>query len=46
MNSRKQFLALETMSRERAQIAKKEFEYWLAEPKLMNGHGTKIPLIH
>ena len=31
MDSRKRFLALETMCRERAQIAKKEFEYWLAE---------------
>jgi hypothetical protein len=28
---RKRFAALETMSRERARIAKKEFEYWLAE---------------
>ena len=31
MDSRKRFLALETMCRERAQIAKKDFEYWLAE---------------
>jgi hypothetical protein len=31
MDSRKRFSALETMCRERAQIAKKEFEYWLAE---------------
>jgi hypothetical protein len=31
VDSRKRFLALETMCRERAQIAKKEFEYWLAE---------------
>ena len=31
MDSRKRFLALETMCRERAQLAKREFEYWLAE---------------
>jgi hypothetical protein len=31
VDSRKRFLAAETMCRERAQIAKKEFEYWLAE---------------
>ena len=31
MDSSKQFLALETMCRERAQLAKKELEYWLAE---------------
>ena len=29
--SRKRFSALETMCRERAQLAKREFEYWLAE---------------
>jgi hypothetical protein len=31
MDQRKRFSVLETMCRERAQIAKKEFEYWLAE---------------
>jgi hypothetical protein len=31
MYSRKQFAALELMSRERAALAKKEMEYWLAE---------------
>ena len=31
MDSRKRFSALETMCRERAQLAKREFEYWLAE---------------
>jgi hypothetical protein len=31
MYSRKGFLDLETMCRERAQLAKREFEYWLAE---------------
>lgn len=31
MDSSKRFLALETMCRERAQLAKKELEYWLAE---------------
>ena len=31
MDSRKRFSALETMCRERAQLAKKEFEYWLSE---------------
>ena len=30
-DSRKRFSALETMCRERAQLAKREFEYWLAE---------------
>jgi hypothetical protein len=31
VDSRKRFSALETMCRERAQLAKREFEYWLAE---------------
>ena len=31
MDSRKRFSALETMCRKRAQLAKREFEYWLAE---------------
>jgi hypothetical protein len=31
MDSNKRFSALETMCRERAQLAKKDFEYWLAE---------------
>ena len=31
MDSRKRFSALETMCRERAHLAKREFEYWLAE---------------
>ena len=31
MNSKDQFAALEVMCRERAAIAKKEMEYWLAE---------------
>jgi hypothetical protein len=31
MNSNRQFAALETMSRERAALARKEMEYWLAE---------------
>jgi hypothetical protein len=31
MKSQATFLALEMMSRERAAIAKKEMEYWLAE---------------
>src|SRR5207302_9870611 len=31
VDSRKRFLALETMCRERANLAKREFEYWLAE---------------
>jgi hypothetical protein len=31
MNSRSQFSALEVMCRERAALAKKDFEYWLAE---------------
>ena len=31
MDLRKRFSALETMCRERAQLAKREFEYWLAE---------------
>jgi hypothetical protein len=31
MNSKDQFAALEVMSRERAAVAKKEMEYWLAE---------------
>jgi hypothetical protein len=32
MSSKDQFGALEVMCRERATIAKKEMEYWLAEP--------------
>jgi hypothetical protein len=31
MTSKDQFVALEVMSRERAAVAKKEMEYWLAE---------------
>jgi hypothetical protein len=31
MDSKKRFSALETMCRERANLAKKDFEYWLAE---------------
>jgi hypothetical protein len=31
VDSRKRFSALETMCRERAHLAKREFEYWLAE---------------
>ena len=31
MNSKVQFAALEVMCRERAALAKKEMEYWLAE---------------
>jgi hypothetical protein len=31
MNSKQQFAALEFMCRERAALAKKEMEYWLAE---------------
>jgi hypothetical protein len=31
MDSKKRFSALETICRERAQLAKKDFEYWLAE---------------
>ena len=31
VDSRKRFSALETMCRGRAQLAKREFEYWLAE---------------
>jgi len=31
MNSKDQFAALEGMCRERAALAKKETEYWLAE---------------
>jgi hypothetical protein len=31
MNPRRQFYALEVMCRERAAIAKKDFEYWLTE---------------
>ena len=31
MNSKDQFAALEVMCRERAALAKKETEYWLAE---------------
>ena len=31
MNSRSQFVALEIMCRERAAVAKREMEYWLAE---------------
>jgi hypothetical protein len=31
MSSKDQFAALEVMSRERAALAKKEMEYWLAE---------------
>jgi len=31
MNSKDQFAALEVMCRERAALAKKEMEYWLAE---------------
>jgi hypothetical protein len=31
MNSDSQFAALEIMSRERAALARKEMEYWLAE---------------
>ena len=31
MNSKDQFAALEIMCRERAALAKKEMEYWLAE---------------
>ena len=31
MNSNSQFAALELMCRERAAVAKKEMEYWLAE---------------
>jgi hypothetical protein len=31
VDSRKRFSALETMCRERAQLARREFEYWLAE---------------
>ena len=31
MNSKSQFAALEIMSREKAAVARKEMEYWLAE---------------
>jgi hypothetical protein len=31
MDSKKRFSALETMCRERAQLAKKDLDYWLAE---------------
>ena len=31
MDSKKRFSALESMCRERAQLAKKEFDYWIAE---------------
>ncbi|SHJ94267.1 hypothetical protein SAMN05444159_1976 [Bradyrhizobium lablabi] len=31
MNSKDQFAGLEIMSRERAALAKKKMEYWLAE---------------
>lgn len=31
MDSRKRFSALETMCRERAELAKKDFDYWIAE---------------
>jgi hypothetical protein len=31
MNSESRFYALEVMCRERAAVARKEFEYWLAE---------------
>ena len=31
MNPKRQFYALEVMCRERAAIAKKDFEYWLTE---------------
>jgi len=31
MNSRSQFVALEIMCRERAAVARREMEYWLAE---------------
>ena len=33
MNSKDQFAALEVMCRERAVLAKREMEYWLAEAK-------------
>jgi hypothetical protein len=33
MHSKNQFAALELMCRERAAVAKKEMEYWLAEAK-------------
>ena len=31
MNSKSQFAALEIMSRQKAAVARKEMEYWLAE---------------
>jgi hypothetical protein len=36
MSSKDQFAALEVMSRERAALAKKEMEYWLAEAEEWN----------
>jgi hypothetical protein len=33
MNSKSQFATLEAMCRERAELARKEMEYWLAEAK-------------
>ena len=44
MDSRKQFLALETMCRERAQLAKREFEYWLAEADEWARYKDSSPL--
>ena len=44
MDSRKRFSGLETMSRERARLAKKDFDY--GSPKLMSVRGAKAPPTH
>jgi hypothetical protein len=53
MSSRSQFAALEIMSREKAAVARKEMEYWLAEaeewrrlqenPELSTGSAKRSP---
>jgi hypothetical protein len=53
MSSRSQFAALEIMSREKAAVARKEMEYWLAEaeewrrlqenPELSAGSAKRSP---
>jgi hypothetical protein len=49
MNSKSQFAALEIMSREKAAVARKEMEYWLAEAeewrRLQESPGTPAFII-
>jgi hypothetical protein len=42
MNSKDQFAALEVMCRDRAALAKKEMEYWLAEAEEWKQLGESL----